>query len=341
MAYISFQPSDYFNTLLYTGTGSTNAVTGVGFTPDMIWGKNRGQTYNHQINDTVRGVNKQLAPNNTNAEETNTGELTAFGSDGFTLGTGGTLNGSGDNIVAWNWRAGGSGSSNTDGSITSTVSASTTSGFSIVTYTGTGSNATVGHGLNSTPELIFTKRTNNTQQWFTYTSTTGSGKALFLDSTSAESTQATAYNSAPTSTVINYGTDNAVNGSSDTYVAYCFHSVKGFSRVGSYIGNGSTDGTFVYLGFKPAFVLIKGSSNTENWHMYDNKRDTFNPTDQALQPSSNAAEFTETNVLDFLSNGFKLGISGGGHNGSGISYIFMAFAEFPIVSSNDIPAVAR
>ena len=132
MAYITFQPHDYFNTLLYTGTGSTNALTGVGFAPDMIWGKNRGQTYNHQINDTVRGVNKQLAPNNTNAEETNTGELTAFGSDGFTVGSGGTLNGNGDNIVAWNWRANGSSSANTDGSISSTVSANTTAGFSIV-----------------------------------------------------------------------------------------------------------------------------------------------------------------------------------------------------------------
>ena len=343
MAYISFQPKDYFNTTLWTGDGnSTQNITGTGFNADWIWLKGRSGAGDHQLYDKVRGVQKMIISNGTNAESTNSIGLQTFGSDGFTMGS--DMTGSGSTFVAWNWLANGQGSSNTDGSINTTyTSANTTSGFSISTYTGTGANATVGHGLGVAPKVVLIKQTNGTAWWFMYHNDLGTTGKLNLNTTGYNNDlQASYWNStAPSSSVFSLGTETSVNGSGQNFVAYCFAEKKGFSKFGSYTGNGSTDGTFVYCGFKPAFVIIKGSSNTENWHMYDNKRDTFNPTDQALQPNASGAEFTETNVLDFLSNGFKLRVSGGGHNGSGVSYIFMAFAEAPLVSSNGVPAVAR
>jgi len=235
--------------------------------------------------------------------------------------------------------------SNFSGSIQSNISPNTTAGFSIVSYTGTGSAATVGHGLSSTPELIITKRRSSSQQWFTYTTTTGSGKAIFLDSTSAESNQASAYNSNPTSTVINYGTDVAVNGSSDTYIAYCFHSVKGYSKIGSYTGNGNADGAFIYTGFKPAFIIVKMTSSTGSWGMVDNKRPGFNVTPNRLFADQSSAELTSSgNQMDLLSNGFKLRSSGATYNSSSGTYIYMAFAENPFVGNDSgtaVPVVAR
>ena len=344
MSYISFQPQDYFNTLLYTGTGSTNAVTGVGFQPDMVWSKNRNQTYNHQINDAVRGVNKQLAPNNTNAEETNTGELTAFGSDGFTVGSGGTLNGNGDGIVSWNWLANGQGSSNTDGSINTTyTSANTTSGFSISTYTGTGSNATVGHGLGVAPSVVICKQLNATQQWINYHNGIGATKYLHLNDASAAATSSTVWNDTePTSSVFSVGTAVNCNGSGNTYIAYCFAEKKGFSKFGSYTGNGNADGSFIYTGFKPAFVLIKDSGRAESWYIFDNRRLGYNGAMADLIPNSSAAESSSSaTLLDLVSNGFKLRGTTDHLNGSGQNFIYMAFAEAPLVSSNGIPAVAR
>ena len=361
MAYTTIDdPTSFFNTVLYTGdlqdsdgTGHTQSITGVGFQPDWVWHKGRSGARTHLLVDRVRGVSSYnwLASSGDGAElTTNTnGAISSIDSDGITVQNGNDSSSKSNNAgkngetwVFWNWLAGGSASSNSDGSITSSVSANTTAGFSIVSYTGTGSAATVGHGLSSTPELIFTKRRNTSQQWFTYTTTTGSGKALFLDSDSAISTQAAAYNSDPTSTVINYGTDVAVNGSSDTFIAYCFHSVKGYSKIGSYTGNGNADGPFVYTGFKPAFLIVKISSGQNEWTMRDNKRDVDNSTNHTLYPNLNNAEAGGSGEgIDFLSNGFKLRLSAGSLNGSSSTYIYMAFAESPFVNSNGIPNNAR
>ena len=347
MAYISFQPKDYFNTVQWTGNASTNAITGVGFRPDWVWGKSHTSGYSHQLYDAVRGATEVIRTNGTNSETLSTG-LTSFDSDGFTLGSNTNINASGHTVTGWNWKANGSGSSNTDGTITTTyTSASATSGFSVCQYTGTGANATVGHGMGVAPKMVIVKQTNTTRDWAVYhkysnPDGTGSQYYLHLNNSDPRASNSAFWNNTdPTSSVFHLGSNHNVNGSGGTYIAYCFADIQGYSKFGSYTGNGNADGAFIYTGFKPAFVIIKGSSNTENWHMYDNKRDTFNPTDQALQPNTSSAEFTETNVLDFLSNGFKLRVTGGGHNGSGVSYIYMAFAEAPLVSSNGVPAVAR
>ena len=355
--YITFQPKDYFNTLLYTGTGSTNAVTGVGFQPDMVWSKNRDQTYNHQINDAVRGVNKQLAPNNTNAQETNTGELTAFGSDGFTVGSGGTLNGNGDGIVSWNWRAGtGAGSSNTDGSINTTyTSVNTTAGISISSYTGTGSNATIGHGLGVVPQVIIVKNTYQAEHWIVYhhkidDAASGGGgapqdKYIRLNDTGTRADFPMWNDTAPTSSVFSVGTSTSVNQAGGTHVAYCFAEKKGFSKFGSVQGNGNDDGPFIYTGFKPAFLLYKVyNGGTGQWLMFDNTRNETNVVNKFLKTDDNSVEGTSAtaNKVDFLSNGIKIKENNGDLNlGTGYNYLYMAFAEHPLVSSNDIPGTAR
>ena len=346
MAYISFQPKDYFNTKLYTGTGSApNAQTGVGFKPDLLWIKTRSVGNDNRIHSPQLTASDYFLQTNTaNAQSQNTNCVTSFDTDGFTLGnTDAGWNGSGVTFASWNWKANGQGSSNTDGSINTTyTSVNTTSGFSICQYTGNGSvGATVGHGLGAIPKMIIVKNLSATGDWIVYHEAIGNTKRLRLNTTASEETNAFWNDTTPTSSVWSMNDNGDGNGSGSNYIAYCFAEKKGFSKFGSYVGNGNADGSYIHLGFKPAFVIIKGSSNTENWHMYDNKRDTFNPTDQALQPNTTSVEFTETNVLDFLSNGFKLRVSGGGHNGSGVSYIYMAFSEESIVSSNGVPAVAR
>ena len=343
MAYISFQPKDYFNTKLYTGTGSSNAITGVGFQPDWTWIKCRTDAQNHALYDAVRGVQKKISSSSTAAEATATTELSAFGSDGFTVLTDGQVNASGQTYASWNWRANGQGSSNTDGTINTTyTSANTTSGFSISTYTGTGSNATIGHGLGSAPSVVICKQLNATQQWINYHKAIGATKYLHLNATDAAATSSTVWNDTdPTSSVFSVGTAVNCNGSGNTYVAYCFAEKKGFSKFGSYVGNGSTDGTFVYTGFKPAFLIQKRSDTTANWNLYDNKRSTSggsNVVDDLFYVDGSNAEISYTSV-DFLSNGFKFRSSDGAIN-SGAN-IYMAFAEAPIVSSNGVPAVAR
>ena len=349
MAYISFQPSDYFNTKLYTGTGSTNAQTGIGFQPDWVWIQNRGGTYANVFFDAVRGATKLIEPQGSGAEATVSDTLTSFDSDGFTLGADSSnycnRSSSPNTYVAWNWRAGaGAGSSNTDGSINTTyTSVNTTSGFSISKYTGTGSAATIGHGLGTTPDYIIVKNISDSgESWIVWNNALAANKYILLNTTGAVATDTTIWNNTlPTSSVFSIGTHDTVNKSGSNYLAYCFTNIKGFSKFGSYTGNGNADGTFVYTGFKPAMVIIKGN-NTENWHIFDNKRDVGNPTDQALQPNNaSQAEFTETNVLDFLSNGFKLGIAGSGFNGSGVEYIYAAWAEHPLVSSNGVSATAK
>jgi hypothetical protein len=336
------KPDEYFNTKLYTGNGSSQSITGVGFQPDLLWIKSRGDIGNHFLSDVIRGSTKRLKSNATDAEDTIT-SLSSFDSDGFTLSNTG-YNGSGETFATWNWLAGGTASSNTDGSITSSVSANTTSGFSIVSYTGNGTaGATIGHGLGVAPSLIITKaRTNAGRFWGVYSKSLGNTGVMALNSTQAFDTSTTYWNdTTPSSSVFTVGTNGDTNSASGM-IAYCFAEKQGYSKFGSYVGNGSTDGTFVYTGFKPAIVIVKSSSIVESWYTYDNKRTTSggNPEDKYLLPNQNIAEGTFA-IYDFLSNGFKLRDVNPGFNNSGVSYIYMAFAENPLVGTNNIPATAR
>jgi hypothetical protein len=342
MAYTDIDKSDeYFNTVLYTGTGATLSITGVGFQPDWVWIKNRPDVRDHQIYDSVRGVTKVIGSDRTSAEATVANGLTAFGSDGFTLGSDANVNDSGDSHVSWNWLAGGTGVSNTQGSIASTVSANTTSGFSIVSYTGNATaGATVGHGLGVAPDVVICKQTGGANDWMSYHSVLGNTKSMRLNATDAVQTATTYWNdTSPTSIVFSLGSDTKGNASS-TMIAYCFAEKKGFSKFGSYTGNGSTDGTFVYTGFKPAFVMAKRTDSTSGWGMYDNKREPFNVMDVRLLANTSGADDTSSdNNLDFLSNGFKWRTASGWN--ASASYIYMVFAENPFVTSTSVPTTAR
>ena len=330
-------PEDYFNTLLYTGNGANGrALTGVGFQPDWTWIKSRSAARDHKITDSVRGVNKELGSQSSAAEATRTNGLSAFGSDGFTVGSESGYNNSGDTLVAWNWKAGGSAVSNTDGDITSQVSANVESGFSIVTYSGSSSAGTVGHGLGVKPKIILTKRRNAETNWGVASTLWADKKQLVLNE--ADALSATNNNlgiqSNWTDTVFTVGTEGDQNADGGTYVSYVFADVEGYSLAASYTGNGSTDGPFVYTGFRPAWVLYK-KITAENWHVLDNKRDTANPNSFGLDPNLNGAEADDANLqMDFLSNGFKLRTSHQTANASGVTYIYMAFAEQPFKYAN-------
>ena len=354
MAYISFQPSDFFNTVLYTGNGTAigsggQSITGVGFQPDWVWTKARSQPHSHTLYDSSRGVQKPLVTNSTASESTETEGLDSFDSDGFTTGNKDNSGQSGTTYASWHWKAnGGTTSSNTDGSITSTVQANTTAGFSVVTWTGNATaSATVGHGLGVAPEVVIIKNRSDNESWWVGHQGAGSigdGKYLLLNSTNAVGTNNTSFcNANPTTTTIKVGgstsADNAINGSGDNMLAYCFAEIKGYSKFGSYTGNGSTNGTYVYTGFRPAFVMTKRTNAIGPWNMKDTKRPGYNDTDDSLFADSSAAE--DTRGFDILSNGFKLRNSGTEMNGGGSTYIYMAFAEFPVVGSNGLPATAR
>ena len=345
MAYTDIdKPEDYFNTVLYTGTGSTINLNTVGFQPDFTWIKGRSLAFDHCLFDSVRGGTKQLYSNLSNAEYTWTNGIT-FDSEGVDISADTSLfNGSGYTYASWNWLADNtSGSSNTDGSITSTVSANTTSGFSIVSYTGTGSAGTIGHGLGTTPSMIIVKKRNVAGSWYVYHQSIGNTKRLVLDTTVAQTTDANAWNNtSPTSSVFSVGASGTTNASGATTIAYCFAEKSGYSSMGQYTGNGSTDGTFAYTGFKPAFVLLKNADNgTRSWYTFDNKRNTFNATNLWLAPNLSNAEGSLTSGVDFLSNGFKLRESTTGFNESGKKFIYMAFAESPFTTSTGIPTTAR
>ena len=337
------KPSDYFNTKLYTGTGSSNAQTGVGFQPDWIWLKNRSLSSNHHLVDAVRGITKELRSNLTNTEATDDQLITAFGSDGFTVGTSGSGNTNGDNYASWNWKANGAGSTNTVGSIDSTVSVNTASGFSIVKVLKSSSAvATIGHGLGVTPKMFIVKSIDAGNNWQVYHEATGATKALYLNGSGVPVTTSGFFNNtAPTSTVLTLGSDGAFTG--NTMIIYCFADVQGFSKMGSYTGNGNADGSFIYTGFKPAFVIIKESNGTNSWQMWDNKTSPYNLANAYLQPNTTSAEISGNNQIDILSNGIKLRSSNTANNGSGQSFIFMAFAEEPFVanSGESIPTTAR
>ena len=336
------KPSDYFNTVLYTGNGSTQSISGIGFQPDWTWIKRRNGATFHLLTDSVRGVTKQLYSNDVTAENTNSSHITSFDSNGFSLGSAGDVNSSSDTFVSWNWLAGGSASSNTDGDITSTVSANTTSGFSIVSYTGNGGTATVGHGLGVVPKMIIAKRRSETGNWDIYNSNLGNNKSIFLNTTDASFTDNTWNSTTPTSSVFTVGNNN-VNRSGTTLIAYCFAEKKGFSKFGSYTGNGSTDGTFVYTGFKPAFVLAKKTNEQfTSWIILDNKRaNSFNPIEKRIFANLSNAEDSSSNYCDLVSNGFKFRTSDNNANDTDDSYIYMAFAESPFVTSTGIPTTAR
>ena len=344
MAYTTVnKSSDYFNNKLYTGNGSTQTISGVGHQPDLVWVKQRNGAAYHQLTDVLRGVNSQSASNDTGLGASNAC-VTAFNSDGFALGSNGDVNGNTLTYASWNWKANGTGSANTAGSINSTVSVNTTSRFSIVKWAGSGSLATIGHGLGVVPKMIICKSVVD-GGWGTYHEATGNGRGLFLNITGVGGTDVAYWNNtSPTSSVFTVNFDGGTNreGGSDM-IAYCFADVQGFSKFGSYIGNGNADGTFVYTGFKPALVIFKKTSGTGGWNMFDTKRDPFNVQDQILRANATNAEASDSGYSDndFLSNGFKLRQTWGEMNGSGATYIYMAFAEEPLVSTNGIPATAR
>jgi hypothetical protein len=357
MAYTNIDfPAEYFNTAIWTADGTGSRAITTGHSTDMVWIKFRDFSYDHRIYDDVRGVTKKIITNKTDAESTTT-DMVSFDTNGFTVSN--DLNTSGEGkLVGWSWKANGAGVSNTAGSITSTVSANTTSGFSIVSYTGNGSSsATVGHGLGVTPALVIIKPRDALSangHWYSKHKSLASNNNIFLNLTNA-TTDVSGQSAGGIGNLSSSSTFGFVNGTSDissvnfssgTYIAYCFAEVKGFSKFGSYTGNGASgNGTFTYLGFKPAFVMIKETSGIDGWGMFDNKRVPYNYVNTHVQAQSSSADITNTaDAVDFLSNGFKVatGTSSANFiNESGASYIYMAFAENPFVSSKGIPTTAR
>ena len=334
------QGNKYMDATLYTQNGAaSNVIVNAGqFKPDLVWIKCRSNagTWNVLV-DSVRGVSSTLATNSTAAQDTFS-VFSSFNSNGFTLplGDSGTNNTAGRTQVAWQWQAGqSSGSSNTSGTITSTVSVSTTAGFSVVTYTGTGANATIGHGLGVAPAMIIIKRRNGVTDWATYHASVGNTKALFLNRDIAADTGVSYWNNtSPTSTLFTVGTGADVNPSSGTMVAYCWAEIAGFSKFGSYTGNGSTDGPFVYLGFRPEFVMVKGNVAGVDWVISDSSRNTYNVVNGRLFPASANAEDTGDNWCDFLSNGFKIRSTNSNQNYNTYTFVYAAFAENPFKNSN-------
>jgi len=349
MAYSSIvKPVDYFNTKLYTGNNGTQSITGVGHQPDLIWIKARNDTANHTLTDAVRGTNSVLYANQNQGIDAPTNAITSFDSDGFSVGNNGSFNANSINYASWNWKANGAGSANTTGSINTTAtSVNTTAGFSISKWTGNGSaGATVGHGLGSAPKVVITKRYDGgTNNWVVGHSAIGFTKVMYLNNTTAAASDSGSWNNtAPSSTVFTVGSNNESNGNGYEFISYCFADKAGYSKIGSYVGDGEADGGFVFCGFKPAFVLSKDSTGAgENWFIHDNKRDTHNPVDTYMRPNLPNTEGT-AHHYDFYSNGFKNKYAGGSLNSAGRTYIYMAFAEEPLVAnsgSNGVPATAR
>ena len=359
MAYTNIDdPSAYFQTKLWTGNGSTS--TGITITndgnsdlqPDLIWNKQR-TTASHGLWDSSRGISRSLTSDNTNAEQYNAGKgITSFNTNGFTGVREGWVqfNRSAEPYVGWQWKCnGGTTSSNTDGSVTSTVQANQDAGFSIVTFTSAPSSGTgifsVGHGLGQIPAMVITKSRDSTSNWWSWHKGLTGGNSntsyiIALERITAEGSYSNAWGAGMTSSVFGMQSGNTAVASSD-YVAYCFAEKQGFSKFGTYVGNGSTDGSFVYTGFKPAFVILKGSSAVGSWYMIDNKRDVDNVAHHALEAQSSAAEYTNYNFIDMLSNGFKLRLGTSEINTNGNTYIYMAFAENPFTTSTGIPTTAR
>ncbi len=339
-------PEDYFGTLLFTATaGVAGSVNGLGFAPDFSWTKARNAAQSHQLFDNVRGDGVRLITNSTGAESDLGATYVSLEDDGIDYGSSTFTS---NTYVAWNWKANGSGSTIATGSIDGTnptiasqVSANTESGFSIVGYTGNGTaGATIGHGLSDTPEMIIVKNRDAGEGWVVYTEATGNTGFLNLNGTSAFTTSSGEWNNtSPTSSVFTVGTQGRVNSNTLDYIAYCFHSVEGFSKFGSYTGNGNADGPFVYTGFRPAFVMVKQATvSSRDWIILDDTRNEYNVADLQLLPNTSEAEsttfFSSTAYLDFLSNGFKIRNSSVRNNENTATYIYMAFAENPFKYSN-------
>ena len=330
-------PSEHFNTVLYPGSASSQSITDVGFQPDFVWIKGRAYSaVQHALFDAVRGVNKWMIANSTAAEQTTTA-LTSFNTDGFTVAVQADTNHTSYSpYVAWNWKAGGSGSSNTDGDITSTVSVNQDAGFSIVTYTGSGTGGdTIGHGLSKSPEVTIIKKRSSTEDWICQSETILGhwNQNIRLNTASAKATSTT-FVTGVSSSLITLGTSTAVNGSSTTYVNYNFHSVDGYSKVGSYHGNGSANGTFVYTGFTPKYLLLKRTDNAEHWLISDSVQNPLNPITEYLEASTSSDTNTSNFGVDYLSNGFKLRTSDAQQNHSSGTFMYLAFAETPFKHTN-------
>jgi hypothetical protein len=340
------KPSKHFETKLYTGNGTSQSISGLDFAPDFVWLKGKSVDWNHRLVNSIIGATKFLESNDNIAETTDATQISSFTSDGFSVGSGGATNQNGTTYASWNFKAGGTAVSNTDGSITSSVSANTTAGFSIVSYTGTGATATVGHGLGVAPKMIIGKGLENTINWTVGGSNISSNwtSSLALNATAAVNVANYWQDQAPNTNTFALTSDIGVNASGLDFIAYCFAEVKGFSKFGSYTGNGSTDGTFVYTGFKPAFVMIKRTDSTSSWNIWDNKRIGFNINNWQLEANTSVVENVSLQRMLLCSNGFKCITDNAQINASGGTYIYMAFAENPFVTSTangSIPATAR
>ena len=331
--------SSFFNSTIYTGNGTVDTALTTGtFQPDLTWFKNRGTTESHMWMDAVRGATYYIQSNSTAAEGNSSDKISAFTSTGVTLGSGAETNENSQPLVCWAWKANGSGSSNSDGTITSTVSVDSTSKFSIVKWTGNSTaGATVGHGLGVAPSFMIIKNLGAATQWLTWWDFFANTEMMYLNLTNAKGTGQTYLNSTtPTSSVITLG--GGADENQNDMIAYCFAEVPGFSKFGTYTGNGVVDGAFVYTGFKPSFVVIKREDQTTNWVVYDNKRDSYNTGTKVLLPDNSASETSGTQKIDLLSNGFKLRSTGNNTNDSS-PYVYMAFGQ-PIVSTNNNIATA-
>ena len=355
MAYTTIdKSSDYFNIVLYTGTGNAQTISGVGFQPDWLWQKSRSASQDPRSFDVVRGGSKLIYPSLTNAEATDAQLITSFNADGFTMGTSGSnANDNTVTYVAWNWLAGTSFTNDASGtgigSIDSTGKVNDTAGFSICSYTGTGSNGTVKHGLSTAPKMIIFKNRNTVTNWDVFHGSLANTQRLFLDESGAATTAANAFNStSPTTAVFSVGTADNTNKSSSPMIAYCFSEIKGYSKISKYKGNGAaSDNTFIYCGFKPRFILHKNADANENWILWDSPRNTAvnsngNPTQVIFEPNSSGAENNASaRAIDLLSNGFKIRGNNANYGGNNTNYIFMAFAENPFTTSTGIPTPAR
>ena len=345
-------PELYFQCKTYTGTGSGQSITLDGdenMQPDFVWIKNRSDAYDHVLFDVVRGVTKNLHSNETDAEVTEAQTLTAFNTDGFTVGTDGKVNASSNNMISWNWKMGTTSGITTNGSTTITPSSysfNSTAGVSISQYTGNGTaGAKLAHGIGGEPDMFWVKQINGGNPWVVYFKSLGNTKVIYLNANGASATRSNAWNdTSPDSVNITLGQGGGdINyDSSRNYLCFAMRNIVGFSRAGSYTGNGNADGPMLFMGQKPAWIMVKKTSASgDSWTILDNKRDTFNVSKARLFADQNAAESTSTDVGDFVSNGFKIRTTAGTWNDDGGTYVFMAFAESPFVNSNGVPNNAR
>ena len=337
------KPITYFNTVLYTGNGTTNAITGVNFKPDLVWIKDRTVGFDHVLQDSVRGATKVINSNQNYVEFTNTTSVTSFNVDGFTTGGYVATNNSTTPFVSWNWLGSNTTTNNTSGTISSTVCANTTSGFSVVSYTGTGAVATVGHGIGIAPKMIIVKRLSGSTEAWPVDCRQVSG-IMYLNETGTKGSYGNTEpfpTTAPTSSVFSLGSAPNANASGSPMIAYCFSEIKGYSAFGSYAGTGSANGPLIYTGFKPAFIIVKETNNANSWRILDDTRNTYNVVTNVLYANLSNAEGTTAHNTDFVSNGFKIRDTDTSMNRSGGLYIYMAFAENPFVGTNNVPTTAR